>query len=237
MSFDNAALNYFFSSDHKEGFDLDYCKDYFSNYTFDKLLDVATATGHFTKVFNAKLTVATDISFNMLKTAKMKNNLENCINCKAENLPFKNKTFDIVTCRIALHHFRNPREFFNETHRVLQKNGFFVLIDSIVDIEDAYLNVIEFVRDNSHFRSYTINEILEFANDKFRLLTFQTQFKRHNFKEWATRLNQDEKTFLKIKESFMELPEKIKEELRIEFEDGKIISYTDKKGIFIFQAI
>ncbi|KAA0259102.1 class I SAM-dependent methyltransferase [Deferribacter autotrophicus] len=237
MGFDDAAINYFISSDHKEGEDLAFCTNYFKNHHFKKLLDIATAAGHFTKPFSASMKVATDISFNMLKTAKEKNNLSHLVQCLAEFLPFKGESFDIVTCRIALHHFKKPGLFFDEVYRVLNEKGFFVLIDSIVDIEDTYLNVIEYIRDNTHRRSFTISEILEFTAKKYRLLTFHTIFKKHNFIEWATRLNQDSTTVEKIEKAFLDLPAKIKDELKVETDNGRVVSYTDKKGIFIFQKL
>ncbi len=40
-----------------------------------------------------------------------------------------------------------------------------------------------------------------------------------------------------IEKAFLELNEEIKRELKLEIENGKVISYTDKKGIFIFQSL
>ncbi|MGA1847399.1 class I SAM-dependent methyltransferase [Deferribacter abyssi] len=237
MIFDNVANNYFVSSDHRKGEDLDFCTHYFKNYHFKNSLDIATGAGHFTKPFSASMKIATDISFNMLKTAKEKVYLSHLVQCVAKSLPFKEKSFDIVTCRIALHHFKKPKLFFDEVYRILIEKGFFVLIDSIVDEDDSYLNVIEYIRDNSHRRSFTILEIIEFTFNKFRLLTFHTIFKKHNFIEWATRLNQDSTTVEKIEKAFLNLPEKIKEELNLEIHKNKVMSYTDKKGIFIFQKL
>ncbi len=237
MNFDDSAMNYFESSDHKIGDDLDFCKRYFKGIKFNKLLDVATAAGHFSKVFKANLKVVTDISINMLKVAKEKNALKNVVLCNAEEMPFNNNVFDIVTCRIALHHFHYPSNFFKETYRVLKKNGFFVLIDNIVDIDEYYLNKIELIRDKTHIKSLTVQEILSLADKKFRLLSFKNIFKKHNFYEWATRLNPTQDNLNDIEQAFFDLPEYLKQELRVEIDGKKIISYTDKKGVFIFQKI
>ncbi len=237
MNFDDSAMNYFESSDHKIGDDLDFCKRYFKGIKFNKLLDVATAAGHFSKVFKANLKVAADISINMLKVAKEKNALKNVVLCNAEEMPFNNNVFDIVTCRIALHHFHYPSNFFKETYRVLKKNGFFVLIDNIVDIDEYYLNKIELIRDKTHIKSLTVQEILSLADKKFRLLSFKNIFKKHNFYEWATRLNPTQDNLNDIEQAFFDLPEYLKQELRVEIDGKKIISYTDKKGVFIFQKI
>ncbi|WP_025209822.1 methyltransferase domain-containing protein [Hippea sp. KM1] len=234
MGFNESALNYFYSSDHKQGKDLDFCRAYFKDYSFNRLLDIASAAGHFAKIFNAKTTILCDLSLNMLKVAKEKNNFNRLVLCDAHALPFKSSAFDITGCRIALHHFKNPQMFFSEVRRVLIDGGFFVLIDSIVDIDDAHLNRIELLRDKTHIKSYTIKEIINFS-DGFRLLSFHTIFKEHNFDEWASRLSPSKKQLEAIKEAFLNLPENIKRHLRLKIENGRIVSYTDKKGVFIFQ--
>jgi ubiquinone/menaquinone biosynthesis C-methylase UbiE len=236
MGFDSSTQNYLNSSDHAFGNDLELIQNYFLNDNFELKLDIATAAGHFTKVFNSDKTLVVDLSYNMLKTAIENYDIDLAIQAFSHNLPFKNKTFDLISCRIALHHFDKPKEFFIEVSRCLKENGLFVLIDSIVDIDDAYLNHIEFIRDNTHIRSYTFKEIIDFA-EKFRLEYFHTQYKKHNFYEWASRLNQSESKINQIEESFKKLPQNIKKELNLIFENNRLIHYTDKKGIFIFKKL
>jgi len=236
MGFDDASVNYFYSSDHKKGDDLEFVRKYFKNKEFKKLLDIASAAGHFARVFNAKEKIITDISLNMLKTAKNKNGYDKLAAGSACRLPFKDSVFDIVGCRIALHHFKRPKEFFFEVDRVLKYNGYFVLIDSIVDTDNKYLNKIERIRDKTHIKSYTVKEIINFSHI-FRLLTFHTIFKRHDFVEWANRLNPTQREFEAIEQSFIDLPEDAKAQLRVEIKNGRVVSYTDKKGIFIFEKI
>ena len=236
MGFNDASINYFYSSDHIKGDDLEFVREYFKNREFEKLLDVASAAGHFAKVFNAEEKIITDISLNMLKTAKDKNGFDKLVAVSACRLPFKNGVFDIAGCRIALHHFKKPREFFFEVNRVLKRSGYFVLIDSIVDKDDKYLNKIERIRDNTHIKSYTIKEIVNFSY-MFRLLTFHTIFKKHDFVEWANRLNPTQEEFREVEKAFLDLSEDEKRQLRVEIKKGRVVSYTDKKGIFIFKKI
>lgn len=236
VKFDESALNYFYSSDHIKGEDLAFVGRYFKNMTFKRLLDVASAAGHFAKIFSAEEKIITDMSINMLKTARDKNRFYNLVRCDAQNLPFRDGVFDIVGCRIAMHHFKKPSGFFLEAHRVLKKDGYFVLIDSIVDIDDKYLNKIEKIRDKTHIKSCTVKEIIDFSG-MFRLITFHTIFKEHNFEEWAKRLNPMQNEFEEIRQAFFDLPKSMKEELKVKIKDGKIISYTDKKGIFIFRKV
>ena len=234
--FNKSALNYLNSSDHKTGEDLEYVKKYFRKRGFGYHLDIGTATGHFTKSFKSDVIFGVDTSINMLKIASDTYGIVPAVG-RGEFIPFKEGVFELVTCRIAMHHFENPDLFFKEVSRVLSPKGVFVLVDSIVDVEDAYLNEIEYFRDNSHIRSYTISEVLDFNHGVLRLVHFNLFEKNHDFHEWATRLGADKITLSRLEEKFLDLPERIKKLLHIKIIDGKIKSYTDRKGLFIFEKI
>jgi SAM-dependent methyltransferase len=90
---------------------------------------------------------------------------------RAESLPFADDTFNLVTCRIAPHHFADVGRFIAESFRVLQPGGVFVLVDnvspdaSIMDGDAAALaaaaeayNAFEKFRDPSHVRCLTLTE-------------------------------------------------------------------------------
>ena len=51
---------------------------------------------------------------------------------KAEALPFEDATFDLVTSRIAPHHFESIPTFLDGTRRVLKPGGRFALVDNVV---------------------------------------------------------------------------------------------------------
>lgn len=235
--FDESAQRYLISSDHKLGDDLEIVRNYFAEISFKSILDVATGAGHFTKVFNAEKKFAIDLSFNMAKTALREFSLTAALVSSASEIPFKDRSFDVVGCRIALHHFVEHIKFFHEAFRVLKMGGYFVLIDSIVDVDDSYLNVIEYLRDKSHIRSYTVKEIISFCSDLFRLEYFVNIYKKHDFKEWVSRLGGSDEEIRLIKSNFFQLPDRIKDELKLESVGDNIISYTDKKGVFIFRKL
>lgn len=75
---------------------------------------------------------------------------------EAEKLPYADGAFDLVTCRVAPHHFSSPESFVRESARVLRPGGWFVLIDgSVPDDEpeaEAWLHEVEKLRDPSHHR-------------------------------------------------------------------------------------
>jgi SAM-dependent methyltransferase len=76
------------------------------------------------------------------------------VEAPAEALPFDDATFDLVTARIAPHHFRDVPAFLAETRRVLTPGGVFVLADTTVPDDEPeaadWQNAVERERDGSH---------------------------------------------------------------------------------------
>jgi SAM-dependent methyltransferase len=74
----------------------------------------------------------------------------------AEQIPFPDATFDLVTVRVAPHHFSSPARFVAEAARVLKPGGHFLLIDGCVPDADPeteeWLHRVEKWRDPSHGR-------------------------------------------------------------------------------------
>ncbi len=135
----------------------------------DRVLDVATGTG-FTALAFAPLVqsvVGLDVSPGMLRQAESyaaERGLANAVfqEGAAELLPFADASFDLVTCRIAPHHFLSVPKFLSEAVRVLKPGGCFVLADTTVldDLPEAadWQNAVEAVRDPSHVRNYPPSE-------------------------------------------------------------------------------
>jgi SAM-dependent methyltransferase len=77
----------------------------------------------------------------------------------AETMPYADGSFDLVSTRVAPHHFSSPASFIQETARVLKHGGHFLLIDGSVEDgrpeAEAWLHEVEKFRDPSHARFLT----------------------------------------------------------------------------------
>ena len=108
---------------------------------------------------------ATDITQEMLDMVKgeaQKRGLANVRTAyaKAEALPFEDASFDLVTCRIAPHHFNSIPQFLSDVHRVLKPDGTLAVVDNVVPAGCVgdYVNAFERFRDPSHLRAWTVEE-------------------------------------------------------------------------------
>lgn len=130
-----------------------------------RVLDVATGGGH-TGLFFASLghtVTLSDLTQPMLdKAARLATERGLTVATRlhpAEVMPYADGEFDLVTCRIAPHHFTAPAEFVRETARVLKPGGQFLLIDgTVADGEpeaEAWMHDVEKLRDPSHHRLLT----------------------------------------------------------------------------------
>jgi len=125
-------------------------------------LDVATGAGH-TAFFLARAglsVTASDLTPGMLERVRegaAERGLElRTSQHSAESLPYRDGTFDLVTCRVAPHHFSSPGDFVRESARVLKPGGWFVVIDGTVPDDspeaEEWLHQVEKFRDPSHNR-------------------------------------------------------------------------------------
>ncbi len=127
-------------------------------------LDIATGSGNTAAALAPQVAgvVCVDITRQMITEAEKlarELGIANMRFCLADThaLPFRDKTFDIVTCRRAGHHFSTITKALQEMRRVLQSDGRLVVDDRSVpedDFMDSSMNELDRLHDASHVREY-----------------------------------------------------------------------------------
>jgi len=195
--FGKTAATYLTSRPHAKGQSLERLVALTSPQKDWRVLDVATGGGHVAYTFapHVARVWATDITqemLDMVKAEAAKRGLANVRTtyAKAEALPFEDATFDLVTCRIAPHHFDSIPEFLGEVHRVLKPSGTFALVDNVVPAGSVgdYMNAFERFRDPSHLRAWTMQEWRDALKKAGLAISHEEQIdKTMEFAAWAGR--------------------------------------------------
>lgn len=161
------------------------------------VLDVATGVGHTAFLFApyVRQVWATDITPEMLEQVRRQVTLRQLDNlviepADAERLPYTDGAFNLVTCRIAPHHFDAPDHFVAEAMRVLVPGGVLAVVDNIVPngVAGAYVNALEKLRDPSHVRCLSLEEWRDiFIQSGLTVEHSETLAKQIDFDSWAAR--------------------------------------------------
>lgn len=173
--FSQHADYYAQSSAHAQGDTLDVILDFAEPKGTEQTLDIATGTGFTAFMLAPKVghVIATDLTPEMIAKAielAKEQLIENVTFslAAAESLPFATASLDLVTCRIAPHHFQDVPKFLREVHRVLRTDGLFCLVDSVSPEPEkliAWQNRVETLRDNSHVYGYPPSQWDEMISD------------------------------------------------------------------------
>lgn len=217
--FGASADSYASSDIHAKGESLDLLLQMVKPQADWAMLDVATGAGHTALAFAPHLArvIASDLTESMLaKTAELASerglsNVETHL-ADAENLPFDDQSFDLVTCRLAFHHFPNPRQALAEIARVLKPGGLFGLTDNVTVPDKqagGYYNAFEKLRDPSHHWVYPavrLEAMLKQAGLNVEV-TSPILVKEFEFHEWADRQHVSAEDKDKLLEMMRRVPE------------------------------
>jgi len=238
--FGATAAHYLTSQPHAQGKSLERLVELAQPQPTWRALDVATGAGHTAYAFapHVERIWATDITEEMLalvraEIAKRKLANVRVAYAKAEALPFEDETLDLVTCRIAPHHFESIPRFLDEVFRVLKSGATLAITDNVVPPGSVgdYVNAFERFRDPSHLRAWTMEEWREaLARHGFEILREESLSKPIEFASWASRHDATMQALLKA--MLVETTPAVKAFLRPEATGGELTFHLSE-GLFI----
>ena len=140
-----------------------------------RVLDVAAGTGLVARAVAPLVqeVVASDATPAMLDEARTQAAAEGLTNIAfdegdAAHLPYADGSFDMVTCRLGVHHFLEPMRQAREMVRVCRPGGYVCIFDiTSTDVPEAASlhNELERLRDPSHTRALSLDELQDLVRE------------------------------------------------------------------------
>lgn len=234
-SFGATAGNYVASATHAKGEDLKRMVELAGPRGDERVLDLATGGGHTALAFAPRVceVVASDLTPKMLAAAEEFVSGKDVANVRfeqadAEDLPFEDESFDVVTCRIAAHHFPEPRKFVSEAARVLKPGGIFLLDDNVAPEEtglDEFMNRFEKWRDPGHVRAHRVSEWRGWMEESgLRVENVETHRKLYEFEEWTDRIGMPEQERRALESWLLSAEPEFKEFFEMVEAAGRLVS-------------
>jgi len=177
------------SPTHREGPDLELLVEWCEPGPDVKVLDVATGGGHVARRLREEgCTVVTVDPAPGMKADVL---------APADHLPFEDGSFDVVTCRIAAHHFPDIRAAVAEMARV--SNQLLVVEDNV--FRGEHVEEAERLRDPTHVRCYTEGEWKELVTDVgFEVEQVEHFDRRQSVDGWLERVDTPPDAAARIRE-------------------------------------
>jgi ubiquinone/menaquinone biosynthesis C-methylase UbiE len=174
-------------------------KDALSKISGGKVLDVGTGIGEFIDSLKENLKDYTeiigidmnDIALEKAKDTFKDENIE-FIKMDAENINFKDNTFDVVCLSNSIHHLPNIQKVFNEMKRVLKPGGYFIIQEMFCDNQnETQMTHVHFHHFNAevqtllggyHNKTLKKQEILDLGNSLKleNLIEFECIYEKEN---------------------------------------------------------
>jgi ubiquinone/menaquinone biosynthesis C-methylase UbiE len=169
--FGTFAQNYVTSAVHSKSYSLDRLVELVDPAPGKRALDIATGGGHVALALARRGAdvIASDLTPPMLRAAQ-KFISEQGVSARfaqvdAQHIPFADNSLDIVTCRIAPHHFPDVAQFVRECARVVRPGGIVGVVDQVGPAEaepNKFVNAFERLRDPSHIWEHSEGEWVSF---------------------------------------------------------------------------
>lgn len=228
------AQGYVTSTVHAQGASLQRLVELVQPQADWRALDVSTGGGHTALAFApyVREVVASDLTPQMLEAAEKFVREKGATNVQfrladAENLPFGDSEFDLVTNRIALHHYPEASQAIREFARVLKPGGILDFTDNTVPPNKqlaGYINHFEKLRDPSHHWCYPIERLQRYFEEAGLQVThFEESPKHMEFEQWANRMGCTEETKQELRRLLDTAPPDAREFFNPRTENGKLM--------------
>jgi ubiquinone/menaquinone biosynthesis C-methylase UbiE len=167
----------------------------------DLVLDVACGPGAFALALapRVRFVRGVDLTPELLRRARAfqaERQISNAafVRGDAEQLPFSDGAFDLVSCQCAFHHMPKPQLVLAEMVRVAKPEGRLLIIDPLAPESDAkydLYNRIEQIRDPSHALTLRLTAFLRLFDEAGLEVTRQSLRQRpRSFNQWMLRAGQ-----------------------------------------------
>jgi ubiquinone/menaquinone biosynthesis C-methylase UbiE len=207
------------------------------------VLNVSTGAGHTALAFAPRVArvIACDLTPQMLHTAERLAKERGIANIEfksadAHSLPFDESTFDLVTNRIALHHYSDVRKAIAEMARVSKPGGLVALADNVVPpdkVTAGYINHLEQLHDRSHHWAYPVARLEAMFSDAGLKVEHTESFsKEMEVDPWADRSGATEETKAKLRKWLDDAPDPAREWLGPRH-DGDRIFFSLHEAIIV----
>jgi ubiquinone/menaquinone biosynthesis C-methylase UbiE len=238
--FGASAAAYVTSPLHAAGEDLDRLLAWGVARHAGHVLDVATGGGHTALAFASivRRVVAYDLTEPMLSAARAHVRARGAGNVEfvagdAAALPFRDESFDVVTCRTAAHHFSDVAAAVRQIHRVLRPGGSLLLQD-ILGHDDAeasaFLLEVEKRRDPSHVRSYRAAEWKAFLRAVgLTVIEDSVIWKLREWNEWTGRMRMTAEARRDLEDFVRRAPERCRAAFDFRLTPDAVVSFNDRQ--------
>jgi ubiquinone/menaquinone biosynthesis C-methylase UbiE len=238
--FGASAAAYVASPLHAAGEDLDRLLAWGAARRAERVLDVATGGGHTALAFAGivRRVVAYDLTEPMLAAARAHTRARGAGNVEfvagdADALPFRDESFDVVTCRTAAHHFGDVAAAVRQMHRVLRPGGSLLLQD-ILGHDDADANAfileVEKRRDPSHVRSYRAAQWKAFLRAAgLTVIEDSVIWKLREWNEWTGRMRMTAEARRDLEAFVRQAPERCRAAFEFRLTPDAVVSFNDRQ--------